>query len=529
MHRRRFIATTAGLVAAMAAPPALAQRRDPRVLRFVPQANLTALDPIWTTASITQTHGYTVFDTLFGMDDAGRVQPQMAEGHSVSEDGRTWNIRLRDGLRWHDGEKVLARDCAASLERWAKRDVFGGSVAAVAESWGAADDRTIRITLRSPFPLLLSAVAKTAAVSAFMMPERLARTDPFKQVPEMVGSGPYSFVAAEYDSGSRVAYRKFDGYLPRQEPAENTAGGKVAHFERIEWTVMADSATAAAALQAGEVDWWDQVNPDLTPLLKRNRNVTVAVNDPSGYIGSLRFNHLHPPFDNPGIRRAILYAANQDDYLRAITGNDPEIFSECHSVWPCGTPYGRETLPADLRGPPNLERAKTMLREAGYRGEKVVIINPSDLPSIGPFGMVTADLLRKLEMNVELVETDWGSVIQRRASREPVERGGWSIFHTWWPSPSILNPATIQILRGQGSAGWFGWYANPKVEALAAEWLTTPDEEGQARLAEEIQQESFREVPVVPLGRYFIRTAYRTGLTGFLKTASSYPWNVRWA
>ncbi|WP_426958635.1 ABC transporter substrate-binding protein [Muricoccus radiodurans] len=529
MYRRRFIATSAGLAAVAGAVPARAQRRDPRVLVFVPQANLTALDPIWTTASISQTHGYTVFDTLFGVDDAGRVQPQMAEGHSVSDDGRTWTIRLRDGLRWHDGERVLARDCAASLERWAKRDVFGGSLLPLVESWGAPDDRTIRIALRSPFPLLPNAMAKTAAVSAFMMPERLARTDPFRQVTEMVGSGPYRFVADEYNSGSRVVYRKFEGYVPRQEPAQNTAGGKVAHFERIEWLVMPDSATAAAALRAGEVDWWDQVNPDLTPLLRRTRGVTVGVNDPSGYIGSLRFNTLHPPFNNVGVRRAILYAANQDDYLRAITGNDPEIFSECHSMWPCGTAYGQETRPADLRGPPDLNRAKAMLRDAGYRGEKVVIINPSDLPSIGPFGLVTADLLRKLEMNVELVETDWGSVIQRRASREPVERGGWSIFHTWWPSPSILNPAISPILRGQGANGWFGWYSNPRVETLAAEWLTAQDEASQARLAEEIQQESYREVPVVPLGRYFIRTAWRTGLTGFLKTASSYPWNVRWA
>jgi peptide/nickel transport system substrate-binding protein len=528
MRRRRFIATAAGLVAA-AAPPALAQRRDPRVLRFVPQANLTALDPIWTTASITATHGYTVFDTLYGTDDAGRIRPQMAEGHDVSADGRVWTIRLRDGLLWHDGERVLARDCAASLERWSKRDVFGQSLAAAVESWGAADDRSIRIALRTPFPLLLNAIGKTASASALMMPERLARTDPFRQVTEMTGSGPYRFLAGEYVSGSRVAYAKFDRYQPRPEPAENTAGGKRAHFERVEWHVMPDSATAAAALQSGEVDWWDQVNPDLTPLLRRNRNLSVAVHDPSGYIGTLRFNHLHPPFDNAGVRRAILYAVNQDDYLRAITGNDPEIFSECHSMWPCGTAYGQETRPAELRGPPDLDRAKAMLREAGYRGEKVVVINPSDLPSIGPFGQVTADLLRRLGMNVELVETDWGSVVQRRTSREPPERGGWSIFHTWWPSPSILNPATSPILRGQGAAGWFGWYANPRVEQLAAEWLVAADAADQARLAEAIQQESFRQVPVVPLGRYFIRTAYRAGLTGFLKTASSYPWNVRWS
>ena len=529
MERRRFIATSAGLLAAGSAP-ARAQRNDPRVLRFVPQANLTALDPVWTTAAVTSLHGYTVFDTLYGTDDAGRIRPQMAEGHTVSDDGLTWTIRLRDGLRWHDGEPVLARDCIASLQRWSKRDVFGQSLAAAAAEWTAPDDRTLRIRLRTPFPMLLPAIGKTASNMPLMMPERLAQTDPFRQVTEMIGSGPFRFLKDEYVSGSRVAYAKFDGYVPRQEAAENTAGGKVAHFERIVWTVMPDSATAAAAMQAGEVDWWDQVNPDLTPLLRRARNVTVAVNDPAGYIGTLRFNHLHAPFNNAAVRRAVLYAANQDDYLRAITGNDPEIFSECHSMWPCGTPYGRETQPAELRGnPPNLDRAKQMLRDAGYRGEKVVVINPSDLPSIAPFGIVTADMLAKIGMNVELVETDWGSVVQRRASKEPIDRGGWSVFHTWWPAPSILNPATSPILRGQGDRGWFGWYTNPRVEELAGQWLQAPNEAEQARLAEDIQQESFREVPVVPLGRYFIRTAYNAKLTGFLKSASSYPWNVRWA
>ncbi|NKE43987.1 ABC transporter substrate-binding protein [Roseomonas frigidaquae] len=529
MDRRRFLATSAGLVAAGAAP-ARAQRNDRRVLRFVPQANLTALDPVWTTAAVTSVHGYTVFDTLYGTDDSGRIRPQMAEGHSVSDDGLTWTIRLREGLRWHDGERVLARDCVASLQRWSRRDVFGQSLAAAVEEWGTTDDRTLRIRLKTPFPMLLSAIGKTASNMPLMMPERLARTDPFRQVTEMVGSGPYRFLQDEYVSGSRVAYAKFDGYVPRQEPAENTAGGKVAHFERIEWHVLPDSATAAAALQAGEVDWWDQVNPDLTPLLRRSRNLRVAVNDPAGYIGTLRFNHLHAPFDKAAVRRAILYAAKQDDYLRAITGNDPEIFSECHSMWPCGTPYGRETIPPELLGKPaDMDRAKQMLRDGGYNGEKVVIINPSDLPSIAPFGLVTADLLSRLGMNVELIETDWGSVVQRRVSKEPIDRGGWSIFHTWWPSPSILNPATSPILRGQGERGWFGWYSNPRVEELAAQWLQAPTEAEQAQLAEEIQQESFREVPVVPLGRYFIRTAYDARLTGFLKSASSYPWNVRWA
>lgn len=527
MHRRRFIATSAGLVAAAAAPPMRARAADPRVMRFVPQANLTSLDPIWTTAAVTSNHGYYVFDTLYGLDNDLRVRPQMAEGHSVSDDGLVWQIRLREGLRWHDGEKVLARDCAASLSRWSKRDTFGQSLAQRVEEWGAADDRTIRIRLNKPFPLMLNALAKTSSHTPFMMPERLAATDPFKQVTEMVGSGPYRFLADEYVSGSRAAYAKFADYVPRQEAAERTAGGKVAHFERVEWHIIPDAATTAGALQTGEVDWWDQIHPDLAPLLQRSRDVKIAVNDPAGYIGTLRFNCLHPPFNKAAIRHAILYAASQDDYMRAVTGNETELFRTCYSVWPCGTPYASETGAEPMKGKRDLDRAKKMLSHAGYNGERVVIINPSDMPSMAPFGLVTADLLKRLGMNVELVETDWGSVVQRRGSRAPVAQGGWSIFHTWWPSLTIYTPAVNPTLRGQGERGWFGWYENPRVETLAAEWLDAPDDASRAAIAEKIQVESFREAPIVPLGQFFMRTAYRANLTGFLQGAAPYPWNVR--
>lgn len=523
MRRRDVLA--AGL--ATLAAPAFAQPARARTLRFVPQANLTSLDPIWTTAAVTENHGWTVFDTLYGMTDDLQVRPQMAESHAVENNGLTWLIRLREGLRWHDGEPVRAQDCAVSLARWSRRDTFGQSLGAVVDAWEAADDRTIRIRLKSRFPMLLDALAKPAAVVPFMMPERIARTDPFQQITEVVGSGPYRFLRDEYVSGSRAAYAKFEGYRPRQELASRTAGSKIAYFDRVEWSIIPDSATAAAALQAGEIDWWEQINADLAPRLRRARGVEVTVLNTLGYIGVTRFNHLHPPFDKPAVRRALLGAINQDDFLRGVTGNDPSAFRSCLSMWPCGTTYESATANDALRGPRDLDRVRAELRTAGYNGERVVIINPTDFPTIGPFGQIMADLLRRLGMNVDLVETDWGSVVQRRSSREPPERGGWSIFHTWWPGISIINPAVNATLRGQGDRGWFGWYANPRVEEAAAQWLLAETEAEQKRLADVIQRESFEQVPILPLGRFFISTAYRGGLTGFVPGSAPYPWNVQ--
>jgi peptide/nickel transport system substrate-binding protein len=523
MHRRAFLAASAAALAT----PAIAQPTAQRVLRFVPQANLTALDPIWTTAAVTQNHAYNVFDTLYGVDAQQRPQPQMAEGAEASADGRVWRVRLREGLRFHDGSPVLARDCAASLERWAKRDPMGQLLARVVESWGSADDRTLEVRLTRPFPLFLTAIGKVFAPLPVIMPERLARTDANTQVTEVVGSGPYQWVANEFNPGSRAVYTRFEGYVPRQGAPEWTSGGKVAHFDRIEWQIIPDAATAAGALRNGEVDWWEQPLADLIPSLERTRQIAVEIADPTGYVGIIRFNHLTPPFNNRAIRRAVQMMVTQADHMRAILGDTPGLWRECLSLFPCGTPI-ETTAGADLmRGPRDPEAIRRALAGANYSGQRVVIINPTDFPTIGPLGQVTADVLRRAGMNVELVETDWGSVIQRRASREPAERGGWNIFHTWWPGLTLANPIVNALTRGQGRDGWFGWYDSPQVERLTTEWLDATDEARRRQLIAEINRTAMEDSATVPLGQFFIRTAYRRNLTGVLQGNAPYQWNVR--
>jgi peptide/nickel transport system substrate-binding protein len=529
MHRRTMLRAAGASLLPPLASPALAQGSAPaRTLRFVPQANLSILDPVFTTAAVSITHGYCVFDTLYGVDGRMRPQPQMAEGHETSADGRVWLIRLRGGLRFHDGEQVRAADCAASLARWSKRDTYGQTLGAAVDAFEAADDRTLRVRLKRPFPRLLEAIGKPHSSPAFVMPERLARTDPNTQVTEMVGSGPWRFLPGEYVSGSRAVYARFEGYAPRPEAPEWTAGGKHVHFDRLEWSVMPDPATAAAALQAAEVDWWEQALPDLAPALARRRGIKLERSDPYGLVSVARFNHLHPPFDNAALRRAVLGAIAQADYMQSIMGDDRDAWRQCLALFPCGLPgVTEEAGAAAMRPPRDLEAARAAVRASGYKGEKAVIINPTDYPSIGPHGQLTADLLRRIGVNVELQEMDWGSVLQRRLSKEPVERGGWSLYHTNWPSVSIANPAMNATIRGQGAAGWTGWYESAEVERLTAGWLdATAPEDGQ-RLMDAIQRAAFETVPSLPLGQFFHRTAYRDGITGILPGSAAFFWNVR--
>ncbi|HWX49338.1 MAG TPA: ABC transporter substrate-binding protein [Roseomonas sp.] len=527
MQRRRLLQSAALLPFAPLARPALAQDRRARTLRLVPQANLTVLDPILTTAGVTLDHGYCVFDTLYGTGADFRPTPQMAEGHEVSADGRLWRIRLRPGLKFHDGEPVRATDCAASLARWSRRDTFGQTLGAAVEAWEAAGDRTLAIRLKRPFPRLLSALAFVGPIPAFIMPERLAKTDPYKPVTEMIGSGPYRFLPEEFVSGARAAYARFEGYSPRPEPAALNSGGKVAHFERIEWQIIPDASTAAAALQAGEVDWWEFANADLVPILRQDRKIRVQSYDPLGFMGFLRFNALVPPFDNPALRRVVLAAVSQGDYMPLVTGGDDTAWNPAYSMFPPGLPFVKPIGRDVMEGEKDFARLRQAVREAGYKGEKVVILSPSDLASVAPFGDVTAELLRNLGMNVDLQVMDWGSVVQRRTSREPVEKGGWNIFHTTWKSSSIANPALNTNIRGQGAAGWFGWFESPEIESLTRQWLDAATDEEQQRLLDAIQREAFEQVPVVPLGQFQQMTALRADLQGVLPGPAAFPWNLR--
>ena len=312
MRRRSLLQGAAGLLAA----PALAQPAKSATLRFVPQANLTLLDPVFTTATVTSNHGYYVFDTLYSNGPDGTAHPQMAEGHDISDNKLTWRIRLRDGLRFHNGEPVRASDCIASIKRWSVRDGFGQLLAAAVGAYEAADDRTIVVKLKRPFPLLATALGKADSAVPIIFPERLAAAAADKPITEMVGSGPYRFNAAEYVSGSRVVYDKFDKSVSRQEPPIRATGAKQAFYPRIEWNIIPDGATASAALQNNEVDWWEQPLADLLPLLARDPNITIQIDQPWGRMSELILNQLQPPFDNVRVRRAVLMGVRQDDYMR---------------------------------------------------------------------------------------------------------------------------------------------------------------------------------------------------------------------
>ncbi len=530
MDRRTFLKAGAGVAAigasGGASAPALSQGAAARTLRFVPQANLANFDPIWGTQYVVRNAAVLVWDTLYGFDERLQPQRQMVEGEETSSDGKTWTFKLREGLRFHDNEPVRARDVVASINRWMPRDPMGQLLRAINVELSAVDDRTFRWVLSAPFPKMTMALGKNATPMCFIMPERIAsRFDSFTQINEYVGSGPMRFVRNEWVPGARSVFQKFDQYVPRNEPASWLAGGKRMMVDRIEWVIMPDPATASAALQNGEIDWWENPITDLVPVLRRNRNILVDIADPLGNIGSFRMNHLHAPFNNLKVRQAVMTALSQDDYMGAVVGNDPALRKTLGGFFTPDTPLYTEEG-GEMLKMANLERGRQLLRESGYNNEPVICVVAQDQPITKAQGDVTADLLKRLGMNVDFVATDWGTVGQRRAMKNPPNQGGWSMFHTWHAGADAINPVVYNAVRANGDGAWFGWPNIPAVEAEVPNWLAANNLAEERAAIGRLNRAAVENVVYCPTGFFLSYQAWRRNVTGITKGPIPFAWGV---
>jgi peptide/nickel transport system substrate-binding protein len=535
MRRRDLL--NAGLAAAASiAMPRIARADKAKTLTFVPTSDLAVLDPVVTFNRPTRNYAYLVFDTLYGIDTNWQAQPQMVAGHEIDDDGLTWTLKLRDGLRFHDKEPVLARDVVASIRRFALRIPFASALAAATEELSAPDDRTVRFRLKRPFPHLPEALAGPGGTVPVIMPERLASTSPYQPVKEIVGSGLYRLLADEHVSGARAVFARFAEYQPRDAKGPGgaargstfgfTSGPKIVHFDRVEWLTL-DPFSAQAALGRGEIDWWESPPRDLFAQVARDRNVT-AISHYMPAMGILRFNQLYPPFDNPAMRRALLAAIDQDEAMIAIAGEDPADRYDGVGIFATGTPLANDAGIEVMRRPRDYAAAKKALAEAGYKDEPIVVISPTDVGGISTLSRIGAEQMRRAGLNIDFQEMDFGTVIRRRTSQSPPDKGGWNVFFTLIDrSIPNTNPFGNQALRADGKAAWDGWPDSPKLEALRAAWLDAAELNQQRRICAEMQTQLWQDLPFMPMGEYWQTTAYRKELTGIIPGCFTVFWGVR--
>lgn len=526
MKRRSFLAlgTAASALMAAGAFPGVASAQDSKkTLKLFYTTNLVSLDPVTSTAETVIQHGYYVFDTLFGVDNNFAPQPQMVDTYAMSEDGLAWTFTLRDGLMFHDGQPVKAEDCAASINRWSQIDGFGRLLGDATDTIEVADDKTFTIKLKWKFPRMIDALAKVHSSPCFIMPLRLASQPTSEPVTEMIGSGPYKFLADEFVSGSKAVYEKFEDYKPRAELGEMTAGGKAAKFDRIEWVINTDPATGLNALNQAEVDILQYVSADLFPLIEGRDDVQAIPYN--AQVPIVRFNSTQAPFNNAEFRRIAARALSPKDVLASLVDQNPALYEDCKATYPCGMPGVIENA-GDLfdiyQG--DFDRSKADLAAAGYNNERVVILNPTTSFIGSTVATIVADQLRKAGFNVDLQDMEWGTLLERRRSRESVDNGGWSIFTSAWTPVSISNPALNPFMRGDGENGYAGWYENAELEGMITEWMQAETQEENVAVFARIQDKLAEEVPTVPLGQFYAIVAARSDITGLEPKPVIYPW-----
>ena len=497
---------------------------DAVTLKAVMHSDLKIVDPIWTTAYIARNYGYMVYDTLFAMDEKGAIQPQMVDKYDVSPDKLTYTFTLRDGLLWHDGAAVTAEDCVASIKRWAAKDSLGQKVMSFIETMTPQGAKSFIIKLKEPTGLLVFALGKPSSNVPFMMPKRVAETDPNTQISDFTGSGPFVFKKDEWKPGDKAVFVKFDKYKPRSEPASGLAGGKVVKVDRVEWLAISDLQQAVNALLAGEIDYVEVPPHDLLPLLKADSNVTLIDYNPTGNQYTFRPNWLHKPFDNAKIRQALWYAFDQKDFLQAVIGN-PDYYKTCKQMFVCGSPLGSDAGMSGLLEA-NSQKAHDLLTEAGYDGTPVVLMQSTDLAVLSNLAPVAKSLMERAGFKVDMQAMDWQTLVARRAKKDPPSAGGWNAFLTSWVSADILNPVMAGFANAGCDKAMFGWPCDAEIEKLRDAYARETDPAKQKQIADAVQVRNTQVTTHVCLGQWYQTIAARKNVTGVMTAPVPVFWNI---
>jgi peptide/nickel transport system substrate-binding protein len=501
-------------------------RAEESTLRAVMNVELQVLDPQVTTATVTRSLGYMVYDTLVSMDQQGRFHPQMLEKWDVSEDRLTWTFTLRPGLAWQDGSAVTADDCVASLRRWAKGDAFGRRLMAAAQDLAVVDPRTFVLHLSRPFAFVIEALGKPNAFVPFIMPARLVANDISKPITEVMGSGPFIFDKQAWVPGDRAIFRRNPAYQPRPEPADGLAGGKVAHFGRVEFLSMPDPASRITALQTGAVDYLEGLPIDYIDMMRHTAGITV-IQQPAlaQAMGGLSINNLLPPFNDVRIRKALQIALDQSEIMAGLGLPSDMYLPFCQDIFLCGGPYATTVGTEALRHP-SVDKARALLKEAGYNGERIVLLHSTDTAQINAISLVVIDEMKRAGFNLDVVASDYSSLAQRRLKKVPLDQGGWNLMTVVWTGYDLINPLSHYATSYSCSA-YPGWACDPEMAPLVAKFEVETDPAKRQDLADQMQVRVLDQAPQLFLGQFSPPTAYRSNLHGVIANGLHVFWNVR--
>jgi peptide/nickel transport system substrate-binding protein len=262
---------------------------------------------------------------------------------------------------------------------------------------------------------------------------------------------------------------------------------------------------------------------------ERDPNITIEVLNKFGWVGMVRPNHLHPPFNNVKARQALQYLLNPVDMLKSFVGN-PKYEKLCGAYFGCGGPMENDANMAwykNGRGQ-NIAKAAQLFKESGYDGRPVVVMQPTDILPLKVGTSLIVQWLREAGINVDLVTTDWGAIAARRGNKNPPDKGGWNLFNTYTSGYQLgSNPFFYWGHAASGEKAGFGWPTNPEHDRLSAAWAAAGTLAERKAIARKMQAGAWDWVPYVTYGQWLAPTAHRKNVKGWIPMPEVIPfWNV---
>ncbi len=466
-------------------------------LVWVPQGSVGNLDSMTSGSAIGRGVSWHFWESLAQWDSNGFINPDMADSWEV--DGSAYTFTLRDDLIWHDGTAVLPEDVEASIARFLQQDKsFSPILNGIWGGFETVDDKTFTITLSEPSALLLTALGYVGGTQPNIMPKETAnKYPPGELIQDFVASGPYEFIS--WDPGNEIILDRFEDYTPRREQPSYRAGAKLSYFDRLHMKEIPDQETRVAAVLTGTVDFLDVVSSDFyEEALENSDQVSIHIGIP-GAQPDIGFNTRDPllGFTESGqkIRQAIQAAVNAEDIMKGY--GDPRLWQLCPSLQMCGTPWAEHTINQDLYNQNDPERAKQLLSESGYAGEPIIILDPTDFPTIHPIAPVLKEQLSAVGINAEVKSTDW-------AGQLAVARGtdGWHIF-TNWNSSNLYHPLVATHYRVGETTYAEDSTTGMLMTQLREEFAAAPDLEAQFAVTRKMADAAWEDPRRVTFGQFF--------------------------
>jgi len=467
-----------------------------------------ALDPMFTTATVTANFGWHVFEGLFTKNDAQAPKLALLEKYEPASDGKKVTMTLRKGVPFHNDKEVTSADVEASLKRYIEISARGKQVLGALDKMSAPDKYTVVLEFKEPRSGILPVFLSQA--EAFVMPAEDAAKYGKDKITNPIGTGPYKFV--EHQPDRMIRMQRFDKYATREEAADGSAGKKVAYIDEIQYIPVPEESVRADGVGTGEYHFGDSLAPDSYARVNGVPNVTADIGKPY-YWAVAHMNKKEGLFTNVKLRQAVLAAISIDPIAAAAFGVkefyriDPGIAAP---ETPWFTDEGKEVF-----NKPDPEKAKALLKEGGYDGTPVRWMSTKEYFYNYNAGVVFKQQLEAVGFKIDLQVMDWATLVKRRS--DPKEYDVFVTAHTSYQHP-IIQPFFAD--------GWPGWWTNAEKNDLAAKLMAETDEKKQMELITQLQRLFYSDVPGVKYGEYFVLRARSNKVTGTTNPPDPYFWNA---